>query len=37
MIETLVNFVLFAMLVLTAFAIVRMDRLFAVVMLSGVS
>ncbi|GLQ36267.1 cation:proton antiporter [Amylibacter marinus] len=36
MIELFVNFVLFTMLVLTALAIVRIDRLFAVVMLSGV-
>lgn len=36
MIETGINFILFTMLVLTAFAIVRMTRLFAVVMLSGV-
>ncbi|MGR3291408.1 MAG: DUF4040 domain-containing protein [Paracoccaceae bacterium] len=36
MAETVVNFVLFAMLVATAFAIVSMRRLFAVVMLSGV-
>lgn len=36
MIETLINLVLFAMLVMTALAIVRLDRLFAVVMLSGV-
>ncbi|MCP5074433.1 MAG: DUF4040 domain-containing protein [Rhodobacteraceae bacterium] len=36
MIETLINIALFAMLVFTALAIVRMDRLFAVVMLSGV-
>jgi len=36
MIETFVNIVLFAMLVFTAFAIVKTDRLFAVVMLSGV-
>ena len=36
MIETLINFALFSMLVLTAFAIVRIDRLFAVVMLAGV-
>ena len=36
MIETFINIVLFAMLVFTAFAIVKTDRLFAVVMLSGV-
>ena len=36
MIETIINIILFAMLILTALAIVRMDRLFAVVMLSGV-
>ncbi len=36
MIEAAVNFVLFTMLVVTALAIVRMRRLFAVVMLSGV-
>lgn len=36
MIENVVNYVLFAMLVVTALAIVRMDRLFAVVMLAGV-
>lgn len=36
MIETAVNYVLFAMLVATAFAIVRITRLFAVVMLAGV-
>lgn len=36
MIETLINIVLFSMLVLTALAIARMERLFAVVMLSGV-
>ncbi len=36
MIETLINIALFAMLITTAFAIVRMDRLFGVVMLSGV-
>lgn len=36
MTETIINVILFAMLVTTAFAIVRMTRLFAVVMLSGV-
>ncbi len=36
MIETIINVILFAMLVTTAFAIVRTTRLFAVVMLSGV-
>ncbi len=36
MIETLINLVLFFMLVLTALAIVRINHLFAVVMLSGV-
>jgi multicomponent Na+:H+ antiporter subunit B len=36
MIDTFTNTVLFVMLVLTALAIVRMDRLFAVVMLSSV-
>jgi multicomponent Na+:H+ antiporter subunit B len=36
MMETIINVILFAMLVTTAFAIVRMTRLFAVVMLSGV-
>ena len=36
MIETVINIILFSMLVATAFAILRMDRLFAVVMLSGV-
>lgn len=36
MIESAVNILLFAMLVLTAFAIVRIERLFAVVMLAGV-
>ena len=36
MTETIINVVLFAMLVTTAFAILRMQRLFAVVMLSGV-
>jgi len=35
-IEPAINFVLFAMLVITALAIVRLQRLFAVVMLSGV-
>lgn len=35
-IETSINIILFAMLVATAFAITRIDRLFAVVMLSGV-
>ena len=33
---TLINISLFVMLVVTALAIVRIDRLFAVVMLSGV-
>ena len=36
MTETIINVILFTMLVTTAFAIVRMTRLFAVVMLSGV-
>ncbi len=36
MTETIINVILFAMLVTTAFAILRMQRLFAVVMLSGV-
>ncbi len=36
MIETLINLILFSMLVLTALAIVRINHLFAVVMLSGV-
>ena len=36
MIETLINLILFAMLVMTALAIVRINQLFAVVMLSGV-
>ena len=36
MIETVINIVIFAMLVSTALAIVRTTRLFAVVMLSGV-
>jgi multicomponent Na+:H+ antiporter subunit B len=36
MVETIINVILFAMLVLTAFAIVRINHLFAVVMLSGV-
>jgi multicomponent Na+:H+ antiporter subunit B len=36
MTETFINFILFAMLVLTAIAIVRTTRLFAIVMLSGV-
>ena len=36
MIETGINVILFTMLVLTAFAIVRLTRLFGVVMLSGV-
>ena len=36
MIETVINIIIFAMLVTTAFAIVRTTRLFAVVMLSGV-
>lgn len=34
--QTLIDITLFTMLVLTAFAIVRLDRLFAVVMLAGV-
>ena len=36
MIETTINIILFVMLVVTALAIIRMDKLFAVVMLSGV-
>ena len=36
MIDTSINIILFIMLVVTAFAIIRMDKLFAVVMLSGV-
>lgn len=36
MIETFIEIGLFAMLVFTAFAVVKTDRLFAVVMLSGV-
>lgn len=36
MIDTVTNIILLSMLVITALAIVRMDRLFAVVMLSGV-
>ena len=36
MIETIINIILFAMLIMTALSIVRTDRLFAVVMLSGV-
>jgi multicomponent Na+:H+ antiporter subunit B len=36
MIVTIINFILFAMLVLTALAIVRVRRLFAVVMLASV-
>ena len=36
MIETGINIILFTMLVLTAFAIVRVTRLFAVVILAGV-
>ena len=36
MLDTFTNTVLFSMLVLTALAIVRMERLFAVVMLSSV-
>ena len=36
MIETAINIILFIMLVVTALAIIRMDKLFAVVMLSGV-
>ena len=36
MIDTSINIILFIMLVITAFAIIRMDKLFAVVMLSGV-
>ena len=35
MIETTINIILFVMLVVTALAIIRMDKLFAVVMLSG--
>lgn len=34
--ETIVNICLFTMLILTAFAIVRQEKLFSVVMLSGV-
>ena len=36
MVETIINIILFIMLVFTALAIVRMNQLFAVVMLSGV-
>lgn len=36
MIETIINLILFLMLITTAFAIVRMQKLFGVVMLSGV-
>lgn len=36
MIETIINFALFSMLVATAFAIVWQDRLFTIIMLSGV-
>lgn len=36
MIDTIINIILFAMLVLTAFAIVQTNRLFAVVMMAGV-
>ena len=36
MVESLITISLFAMLVLTAFGIVMLNRLFAVVMLSGV-
>jgi len=36
MIDTIINLILFAMLVFTALAIVRINHLFAVVMLSGV-
>ena len=36
MIEIAINIILFLMLVVTALAIIRMDKLFAVVMLSGV-
>ncbi len=36
MIELLINFVLFFMMVVTALAVIRLQRLFAVVMLSGV-
>ena len=36
MVETLINIALFVLLVTTALAIVRLERLFAVVMLSGV-
>ena len=36
MIEILINIILFFMMVVTAIAIIRMQRLFAVVMLSGV-
>ena len=35
MIDTSINIILFIMLVVTAFAIIRMDKLFAVVMLMG--
>jgi multicomponent Na+:H+ antiporter subunit B len=36
MIETIINIILFAMLVMTALAVTRINHLFAVVMLSGV-
>ncbi|MEM7440380.1 MAG: DUF4040 domain-containing protein [Pseudomonadota bacterium] len=36
MAETIINVVLFSMLVMTALAIVRLERLFAIVMLAGV-
>ncbi|MBC6441594.1 MAG: DUF4040 domain-containing protein [Rhodobacteraceae bacterium] len=36
MAETIINVVLFSMLVLTALALVRMERLFTIVMLAGV-
>jgi len=36
MVETVINIILFIMLVVTAFAIVKMESLFAVVMLAGV-
>jgi len=36
MVDTVINFILFTMLVLTALSIVRLNKLFAVVMLSGV-
>ncbi|GHA45555.1 cation:proton antiporter [Amylibacter ulvae] len=36
MTETIINFILFAMLISTAFAIVRMTSLFAVIMLASV-